>query len=199
MYLMRSRWDSLSHCSSLPSTVSATDALCRLPRKPRDRARSSAGGVSGPPQASAFYNDARAAIICGMKVVKTISVVYGACCLVVVGALLFLLIAGSHNDLGRNILLLFLVSFWSGIPLLSISAWSLKSKREPSRGIGLFMLFVSLAPAVVYLIGMLPGAPTPNGGQVLEHALSIALTFLPVIISLALFLSTLKGASRETR
>ena len=134
-----------------------------------------------------------------MKITRTISVVYGACCLVVVVALLFLFIAGSHNDLGQSILLLFLVSFWSGIPLLLISAWSLKSKREPSRGIGLFMLLVSLTPAVVYLIGLLSKAPAPNGGQVLEFTLSITLTFLPAIISLMLFLPVMKGASHETR
>ncbi|MBQ9002623.1 MAG: hypothetical protein IJ087_12295 [Eggerthellaceae bacterium] len=134
-----------------------------------------------------------------MKAAKTISVVYGACCLVVVCALLLLMVSGAMSALGRNILLLFLASFWSGVPLLLISAWSLKSKREPSRGIGLSMLLFSLAPAIVYLVSLLSKAPALNGGQALELALSIALTFLPVLISLALFLLVLRGASHETR
>lgn len=133
-----------------------------------------------------------------MKAVKAISVVYGACCLVVVCALLFLMIAGSQSDLGRNILLLFLASFWSGVPLLLISAWSLKSKREPSHGIGLSMLLFSLAPAIVYLVSLLSKAPVPNE-QALELALPVASAFLPAIISLVLFLLVLKGASHETR
>lgn len=134
-----------------------------------------------------------------MKAVRAISVVYGACCLVVVGALLFLFIAGSHNDLGRNILLLFIVSFWSGVPLLFVSAWSLISKRTPSRGVGLFVMLASLAPSVVYLISLLSRTPTPSGEHVLGFALSTASAFLPAIISLVLFLFVLKGASHETR
>jgi len=134
-----------------------------------------------------------------MKVVKMISVVYGACCLAVVGALLFLMIAGSQSDLGRSILLLFLVSFWGGVPLLLVSAWSLKSKRAPSRGVGLFMMLASLAPAAVHLISLLSKAPIPNEGQLPEFALSIGLAFLPAIISLVLFLFVLKGASHEAR
>ena len=133
-----------------------------------------------------------------MKVMRVVSAVYGACCLVVVCALLFLLIAGSQSDLGRNILLLFLASFWSGVPLLFVSAWSLKSKRAPARRVRPFAMLASLAPSIVYLISLLSKTPTPSGEHVLGVATSIALAFLPTAISLVLLLSVLKGASHET-
>lgn len=134
-----------------------------------------------------------------MKTIRLISAMYGACCLAVVCALLVLMVVGTQSALGFNILLLFLVVFWSGVPLLLLSAHSLKSKEAPSRRAGVSALLASLAPAVIYLVGQLSSMPAPGAGRQLEHPLSLVLTFLPALISLALFLPVLIGGAHEAR
>lgn len=132
-----------------------------------------------------------------MKCMRVISVIYGTCCLVVVCALLFLMLLGTQSALGFNISLLFLSVFWSGVPVLLYSAYSLKSKRTPSRRTGIAALAILLAPAIVCLVGQISAIAPADSGHEPAIASSLALTFLPALISLVLLLILLKGGSHE--
>lgn len=131
------------------------------------------------------------------SLIGKVSVAYGACCSLATCAILLVMVVSRQSPLGFNISLLFLTVFWSGVPLLLLSVYSLR-RRCTSRIVSGAALLLSFAPAAVCLFYPLAKIYFFGGDSSLVVITPlIALLFAPVVISLILLLLLISSCFAE--
>jgi hypothetical protein len=121
------------------------------------------------------------------SLIRKASLAYGAYCSVAVCATLLFMLCSRQSPLGQNLTLLFLAVFWSGVPLLPLSIYSLKGRGMARIARGVVPL-LSLVPALVCLFYPIMNIFVVGGLSRIGIAPLVVLLFAPVTISAILLL-----------